>query len=65
MASVAEIGQGALDAMHALPDGHLRQADQDGLGQSGGNIDFGFDGDGVDADQGEGVQLGEHERFSR
>ena len=60
VAVVAEVDQGALDAMDALLDRHLGQADEDGLGQAGGGVDFHLDGDGVDADQGEGVQLGEH-----
>ena len=60
VAVVAEVGQGALDAVDALLDGHFRQADQDRLGQPGRGIHFHLDGHGVDADQGEGVQLGEH-----
>jgi hypothetical protein len=60
VAAVAEVGQGALDAVDALLDGRLRQADEDRLGQAGRDIDFHLDGKGFDADQGEGVQLGEH-----
>ena len=63
MPGVAEIGQGALDAMNALLDRHLGQADEDRLGQPGRDIDFDLDGNGVDADEGEGVQLGEHGRL--
>ncbi len=59
---VAEIGQGALDAMNALLDRHLRQTDENGLRQTCRNVDFRLDGNGVDAHQGEGVELGEHER---
>ena len=43
----------------------LGQADQDRLGQAGRDIDFRLDGHGVDADQGEGVQLGEHGRLRK
>ena len=57
---VAEVGQGPLDAVDTLPDGHLRQADEDRLGQPGGGVHFHLDGDRVDADQSKGVELGEH-----
>jgi hypothetical protein len=60
MAAVAEVDQSALDAMDALADGGLGQADQHGLGQADGDIDLGDHGDGVDALQREGVQLGQH-----
>ena len=62
VAAVAEVGQGPLDAVDALLDRHLRQADEDRLGQAGRGIDLDLDGHGVDADEGEGVELGEHAR---
>ena len=57
---VAEIGERPLDAMRALLHRLLRQADQHGLGQTVGAIDFRFDGQRIDAHEGEGVELGEH-----
>ena len=63
---VAEVAQGPLDPVDALPDGRLRQADQHRLGQAGERIvDLHLDRHGVDPDQGECVQLGEHRRGSR
>ena len=62
VAGVAEIGQGTLDAMDALLDRHLRQADEDRLGQAGRGIHLDLDRHGVDADEGEGVEFGEHAR---
>jgi len=64
-ACVAEIGKGTLDAMDAFPDGHLGKPNQDGLGHPAGRIDFDLDGDAVDADEGEGVELGEHATILR
>jgi hypothetical protein len=57
---VAEVDQGALDAVDALAHGHFRQTDQHRLGQPGRHVHLGFDRSGVDADQGKRVQLGEH-----
>jgi hypothetical protein len=62
MTRVTQIGQGAFDAMHALFDRHLRQADKERFGQSCGRIDLGLNRNGVDTDEREGVQFGEHER---
>ena len=47
--------------MDALAHGHFGEADEDRLGQAGGDVNLGLDGNAVDADQGKGVQLGEHE----
>lgn len=62
MTGVTEIGQSTLDAMHALLDRHLWQADEDRFGQTRCGIDLGFDRNGVDAHEREGVQFGEHAR---
>lgn len=60
-AGVPEVGQGPLDPVDALPDGQLREPDQDGLGdRRGDRVDLDLDRDGVDPGQGEGVQLGQH-----
>ena len=60
MALVAEVRQSAFDAVDALAHRRLREADEDGLGQPGRGIDFDLDRHGVDADEREGVKLGEH-----
>src|SRR5262249_37291829 len=57
---VAEVGQRALDAVDALADRHLGQADENGLGQAGRNVHLDFDGDRVDTKQSEGIELGQH-----
>src|SRR5947209_1215622 len=46
--------------MDALTHGGFGEADQDGLWQTGGGVDFDLNGHGFDADEGEGGQLGEH-----
>ena len=65
VAGVAEVDQGAFDAVDALLDRRLGQADQDGLGQPGGDVHLGLDGGGVDADERERVQLGQHGRLRK
>jgi hypothetical protein len=62
MAAVAEVGQSAFNAVDALLDRHFGESDQNGFGQTGRGIDFHLDGKGVDADEGEGVELGQHPR---
>ncbi|WP_168218703.1 hypothetical protein [Limnoglobus roseus] len=47
--------------MDALPHGEFRQTDEDDLAESGREIDFDLDRQGVDADERERVQLGEHD----
>ena len=64
MTGVAEVDQCALDAVDAFLYGHFGKADEYGFWQTGRYIHFGFDGSGVDADEGEGVELGEHRRNS-
>jgi hypothetical protein len=59
---VTQIGQSALDAMHALFDRHLRQTNKKRFGQSGRGINLGLYRNSIDADERESVQLGEHER---
>jgi len=58
--AVAAVHQGPLDAVDALAHGCLRQADQHGLGQTGGDIPFRLDGSGFDSYQGKSVELGRH-----
>jgi hypothetical protein len=60
VALVAEDDQRPLDAVDALADGGFREADEDGLGQPDGGVRLGDDRDGVDADERERVQLGQH-----
>src|SRR5439155_22505130 len=60
---VAEVRQGTLDAVDALLDRQLRQADQEDLRQPRAGIDLGLHGYGLDAQQREGVELGEHGRW--
>jgi hypothetical protein len=59
-AEVAEVGERPFDAVDALADGELREADEDGLGLAGGGVHLDLDRDGVDAGEGERPQLGEH-----
>ena len=57
----AAVDHRPLDAVHALLHRLLGQADEHRLRQRAGrDIDLDFDGQGVDAQQREGVQLGEH-----
>src|SRR5262249_26804992 len=56
----AEVDEGAFDTVDALADGGLGQADHDRLGQPAGGVHLGLDSHGVDADQGERVQLRQH-----
>ncbi len=59
----ARVDHRPLDAMRAFLDGRLGKADQDLLGQSaGGDIDLDLDGQGLDADEREGFEFGEHRR---
>ena len=59
---VAEVDQRPLDAVDALADGQFGQADEHGLGQlRRGRVHLHLDRHRVDADQGEGAELGEHE----
>jgi hypothetical protein len=47
--------------MRAFLDGGFGKPDEDLLGQSaGGDIDLDFNGQGLDADEGEGFEFGEH-----
>lgn len=62
MPAVAQVGHGPLDAMHALLDRHLGQADQYRLGQAERGIHFYLDRQGVDAVQRKAIELGEHAR---
>jgi hypothetical protein len=62
MTRVTQVGQSALDAMHTLFDRHFRQTDKQRFGQARRSIDLGLNGDSINADEREGVQLGEHER---
>jgi hypothetical protein len=58
---VAQIHERALDAVDALPNGHLREPDEDRLGHLGrGRVDLDIDRNRVDAEQGERAELGEH-----
>ena len=60
-ADEAAVGQGPLDAVRAFLDGGLRQADENRLGQCAGrDIHLDFDRHGVDADERERMELGEH-----
>ena len=56
----AEIGEGPLDAVDAFLHGGFGEADENRLGHAGGRIDFDLDRHGVDADEREGTDLGEH-----
>ncbi len=57
----AGVDERPLDAMRALLDGRFGQADEHGLGQRAGrDIDLDLDRQGVDAEEREGVELGEH-----
>src|SRR6266849_6499390 len=47
--------------MNALLDGHFRKPNKHRLREAGGNVDLHFNRHGVDADQCEGIQFGEHE----
>ena len=61
-ADEAAVGQGPLDAVRAFLDGRFGQADEDRLGQRAGrDIHLDFDRHGFDADEREGVELGEHD----
>lgn len=65
-ADEAAVHERALDAVDAFADGGLREADEDGFGHRGGReIDLGDDGNGFDAEQGEGVEFGEHDTTHR
>src|SRR6188472_2224615 len=60
-ADEAAVDHCPFDAMQALFHRLLGEADKDGLWQrTGGDVDFDFDREGVDAEQGEGMELGEH-----
>ena len=50
--------------MDAFLDRHLRQADQDHLGHPAGGVHFHLDRHGVDSDQRECLELGEHDYSS-
>ena len=63
MTLIAEVGQRPLDAGNAFTHRRFGQADQNSFGQAGGGVHFDFDLGGVDADEGEGVQFGEHVRI--
>ncbi len=57
----AAVDQRPLDAVRAFLDRRFGQADEDRLGQRAGrDIDLDLDRHGVDADEREGVELGEH-----
>ena len=64
MAGIAEVGQGPLDAVNALLDGHFRQADQNRFREPDGDVDLHLNGNRFDTDQGKGIQLGEHAAIS-
>src|SRR6266540_2342447 len=65
VALVAEIGEGALDAVDRLLDRHFRQADEDRLGQSRRDVNLRLDGNGVDTNERVRVQLREHGEHPR
>ena len=59
--AVAEVDERPLDAVDAFADGQFGQADENGLGQLGrGRVHLDLDRHRVDADEGEGAELGEH-----
>lgn len=60
---VAEVRERAFDAVDRFLDGEFRQADEDDLAHAAGEIDFDLDGQGVDPEQREGVELREHGRI--
>src|SRR5262249_8766715 len=57
---VAQVGQGAFDAVDALAHRQFWQPKQNGFGQAGGRIDLDLDRDGVDTNQSKGGEFGEH-----
>jgi hypothetical protein len=57
---VAQVRQCPLDAIDALTHRRFRQADKDRLGQADRGIDLDLNGNPLDTDQGERVELGEH-----
>ena len=60
----ARVDHRPLDAMRAFLDGGLGQSDQNVFGQTAGrDIDLDLNGQGIDADEREGFEFGEHRRF--